>query len=378
MATTHNTKPIDTRILGAAILQCVVAHAAKVKVNGDHVDANCFFRGGDDLHLRIYPERATWRDIVTGQSGGARDFAQLVGLKLNEFLDRYGSLPASVAKQVAEHKERHTIKADSTDGWWTPGQAAQCWDAHVQHADPARVARMREWLRRTRGIPVDAQIPSGVLPADNRHVPGLEARIWMAGIIERSPCVISPLRNLGGERADLVDGLVLRPAKPGRLKAISAKGIKNGEHPRVFGLVQTALPVKHIVITEGGPDTWTAEALLTTANVGALVIGAAGAEQLPRIARELTSWQGIHVCVVYDVDKAGMDKGIRAAATLKAAGCNVDLFRWSAFTADLATAGCNTSRIKDLSDACQAAVNKVQWATLAQLFVEAANCMETT
>lgn len=371
---------IAPEILGAAMVRAAVFNAAKLKDRGDHVDCNCWWRNGDDLNLRIYHGRGTWADVKLGEGGGARSFAERMGLSLREFLDRYGSLPESFVHVLHDHVKPKPRTGDGS-GWWGPGDAAACWDAHASNTPAKRVEKMRAWLWQKRGIPATARISSGVAPADAVHVPGLEARLWVDGILERGPAMLAPLRSLGGADDGQVTGLVLRPAKPTspKFKTLNVKGIRSapGSAPRVFGLVAER-GVEHVVICEGAPDTWTAEALCAELGAPVLVVGANGVGQMQAIAEAIKAWSGIRVCIAYQLDSeksdhVGQDKAVKAAAVVIRAGIRCDLFRWGRLFHSLYDQGLREMPVKDLSDVAQlCAQSGVRWKTLAGLFADSA------
>lgn len=75
---------------GAAMIRCCEERADNIRRTKDGVRCAAFYRGGDDDNLCVSEAKGCYHDQKTGESGGAKDFAGLLGMKLPEFMDRYG------------------------------------------------------------------------------------------------------------------------------------------------------------------------------------------------------------------------------------------------------------------------------------------------
>jgi hypothetical protein len=77
---------------GDAMARYVEAHADHVRISGDKIESEAFYRDGDnESALAVWPERGAWADARAGVSGGARDFARVVArMDFGEFMRTYG------------------------------------------------------------------------------------------------------------------------------------------------------------------------------------------------------------------------------------------------------------------------------------------------
>jgi hypothetical protein len=261
----------DARELGAAIVAAARANASSFHERSDgSVEFNAWWRGGEMRKVRVWPDRAVWADIKAhgmgekAAGGGARDFAEVaLGCTLRDMLDRFGRGDLADAREVPRGVRRQVT--------WAPGEAHQCWAAHLASTDLAALARVQAWLRTTRGI---GQLPaSGMVPVQPSLVPALEIPVTEPGrpatvqawvkdqLVRGGPAVLLPLWSAAGT----VDGLVMRfgAPRPGGKKSLNLLGLRQAKgRPAAFGLPHRLRNARAALVVEGAPDTWAAEWLM--------------------------------------------------------------------------------------------------------------------
>lgn len=393
---------LDAITLSNAMVAAAQQHATAFESRGAEVHCNAWWRGGDGLKVCIYVERATWKDIKSGDSGGARDFARVaLGCSLKEMLERYGSLPAAPRTATSV---LHAV--DARDGW-TPDLVTATWERHVvEHTRcggcptclaggtcPSSAGELaaREWLQQTRGIPTSARMESGLLPADPALFPaevqverrggGISSvRDWVADVHRgMGPAFLVPLRCAAqddGAKPNRVVGLVLRLAAAKQLngttfKSLTVKGIRQGRSPLGpwgFGWAGAALRSSQLLVVEGAPDTWAAEALAPS---GTVVVGVNGVEQLRGWAEWLKQ-RRLPTVFIPQLDAAPhvSQTAFQAAAKATgAAGVPSRLFPWGAFKAELEAFGISMEKVKDLADVTRAAAQEeIPWSVISGAF----------
>lgn len=394
---------LSNQQLSTAMLAAVRQHAATIQEMGDRVQFNAWWRGGDGLKVAIWPDRAAWADIKTGESGGAADFARVaLGCGLADMLHRYGGLaPVSRGGQ-------HQVPAESTpapavaepipeDTGWLPGAAWDVWEAHVAELywcggcaacvdgegvcpRVAQLQPVQDWLWERRGIPPQSGIlPSGLCPVRPELFPAGPPRDW----VERSVRALGraflvPLRD----QVNRVDGLVLRfpdqtdPAK----KTLNVKGLRRAvtQGPVAFGWPGAVARADLVLVVEGAPDTWAAE---TLGPPNAVVIGANGIGQLPRWVDHLSA-RRLPTILIPQLDPQHHDPRVsrlsqrvtcEVAEQLAGHGVPVTVFRWESFLSDLDVLGVDITSVKDISDACRfSKAARLEFGFLRDLFWAAA------
>lgn len=128
--------------LGRAMVAYVEAHAKHARRRSDGIEAEAFYRGGDNpSSLRVFEASGTWadpRDPNAPAKHGARDFAEHVaGMTLPAFMERWGSsapAPRPRARRTAERGDRVA-----------PADVAAVWAACLPLEEDADVAG---WLSR--------------------------------------------------------------------------------------------------------------------------------------------------------------------------------------------------------------------------------------
>lgn len=379
--------------LAGAMLAAVRANATAIQEAGDRVDFNAWWRGGDGLKVAIWPARAAWADVKTGESGGAADFARVaLGCSLREMLSRWGNLPPPApAAPSAPRVAPPPVVEDQVpqDTGWIPGGARDVWEAHVEALSycggcPACVdgvgecpritalEPVRAWLWEKRGIPRDRRIESGLLPVMPEMFPAGAPREWVERTVRQlGRAFLVPLRD----RTNRVEGLVLRfpdQTDPAR-KTLNVRGLRRtaDQGPVGFGWPGAAVRADLVVLVEGAPDTWAAEALSPP---HAACVGCNGIGTLPRWVDHLSA-RRLPTILVPQLDPPHADPRVsrlsqrvngEVAAQLARHGVPVTVFRWGAFLEDLQVLGVDTGNIKDVADACRQA----KQASLAFAFVQ--------
>lgn len=402
----------DLAELGAAMVACAYSNATSVREGRDYVEFNAWWRGGDDFKVRIYPHKAAWHDVKTESGGNAEEFAKVAtGFNLRGFMEQYG--PGKAPVRPAPSPAKSVVELHAPKDGWTEAEVIATWERHVERYAPCNVCPdcvdgggdclfqeqhgARAWLWEKRGIPVEARLESGILPAhaelfpDTVMVDGksgpISARQWVAECEKwAGPSVLVPTRAADTNR---VVGLVLRLMTPmvitkptGRtetLKSLNVKGISRDRAapPAAFGWAGAAARADHLVMVEGAPDTWACEALVAAGT--AVVIGVNGVGALAGNGKPgaWTSWLAQHrtlpTTIIEQCDAAGTSQKACdvAARTLAAAGKPVALFPWASFVRN-APGGVDLSRAKDIADVTKAAAAAgVPWDAVRKAFVDA-------
>lgn len=259
---------MEAHELGAAMLACARAHV-DVKERGDHADHAAWWRGGDSPSVRVWPSRAAWRDIVTGEAGGARDYAAMVGLSLRELMQRYSvfTAPVALSRPAAPVKD-----------WWTTARVTATL-SQQDHASPL----CAEWLA-SRGWPAThVRLPRATLEWPHRRLGDTTLIEWVADTLTAAgPSLVATLRSA---RTGQPAALALRHVKPpaGHTKATTVPGCRLADAdgaPRGFASPHLALTAPLFVLVEGLPDAMTAAACGLTC-AGAVSAGELTARWLP-------------------------------------------------------------------------------------------------
>lgn len=379
--------PTDGADYGAAMLAAVFAHSSKVEDRRDGtVDFNAWWRAGDSLKVRLWPDKGAWRDIKTGDGGNAQEFASVaLGLNLRGMLEQYGRSTPRPAQptSIIQVLPPPPAPADA----WTDELVRLTWEAHVDRyhvrSDDAEtaldeLAPMRVWLHQTRGIPPTARLESGILPAHAELFPAgvmvdsvrkgrVSIQTWVADVLAGlGPAVLVPMRCANTNR---VNGLVLRfmqprPFKPGEkpVKSLTVKGIRRDPSapPQAFGWAGASVRADQLLVVEGAPDLWAVEAL---APAGTVVVGVNGVWGLASNgtpgpwATWLAQNRTGKTVLVPQSDRSGTSQNACAVAAkeMVSRGAPVAVFRFSAWAAELDAAGAEMADVKDAADATKAA-----------------------
>jgi len=378
--------------LGAAMLAAVRANAAVARAGrGDSVDFNAYWRGGERPKVRLWPALGAWRDIRTGEGGGAIAFAAKHGLSLPDFLRRYAQAqcqPCNLAPSAPARSE----------GAWKSGEAYRTWEALVteflapcgacgacvdgvgSECRPDNPAR--RWLSEQRGFPSQARIETGVATATtaNLAVWPESAQAWVARALRaRGPALVAPLRSA---RTNIVGGLVLRFLNPpaGVSKCLLLPGTRTADEdgsPRGYGWAGAIRGARTVILCEGLVDTLAAQAL--TLAMDRVVV--AGAFCVAALNPESGSWGRFlaaevegDVIVVPHLDGgsqrargAGQDACAALVSYLARRGRSARPFQWTPL---LRQAPRDVHGIGDLADAVKIYRDSgTDWAQTQRLFM---------
>lgn len=372
----------DASQLGAAMVAAARSNAASFLQRRDgSVEFNAWWRGGENLKVRVWPDRATWKDIKSSVGGGARDFAQAaLGCSLAEMLTRYGDGVVQPAARPPATVARESL--------WAPGEAQACWFAHLKTTTPTQMDGVCRWLLKTRGIP--APPASGMVPTQVERIPAVElpgdthptVQAWAAEQERRGGrSVLLPLWSTAG----LVEGLVMRFAKPppGGKKSLNLKGLtRRADRPVAFGYPHRLKRAVAALVVEGAPDLWALEALcapyLALASCydrnGVAVLGMDGNAGLKDWVKPLASSGLREVVFIPQLDAVGLDSMKAAAEAVAALGTSARLMGWEPLLQE--TLGCGVANrpdgFKDLADLTRLAhQNSVPLDTLRNAFFRA-------
>lgn len=329
------------------------ADPRSVRQRRDHVDFNAWWRGGDGPSVRIYPSRATWRDIITGESGGAKDFAATAfgGMSLRDFMQRWGDPSARPAPRPAPVQLPNI---------WENNAAAHVWHRHEVQGSPFldRWCVVRGWPITEIGslcspFRADAGWPTGVCRDDGTTLPQ-----WLKEKMTAGRAILMPLRSA---RDGGVASLVLRwpNPPPGALKSMTLPGCKlldNDGTPRGYGDASGVWREARTFLFEGGPDTVAGDIVLGRGVVSA---GAVSAGELPKWARVLAHKGPVVVVPHLDKDSskrpgegfAGQKASAELVEAVRAAGREAHLFPWRMFLHRLTFEGVKCDGVGDFSDA---------------------------
>ena len=342
--------------MGEAMLDAVRQRANKVSKRnkkGD-VDCNAWWRGGDDLSVRIFVSTGSAHDLVEGKTYNAKDFARIaLGMTLPEMMDSYRlSSPSPIMAA-------HGIEPDAERP--APGVVATAWAALEARQVDDNTAR--RWMQ-GRGIP-PALVRSGFAILDAAAVVDLAeaaAALWLRRYAVAA--VVAPLRSARTGKVSSLQARAFQPTdddvKNKRTRMAVGRLSDDDETPRTFGHPELARTGRMVLLVEGMADTWAAEAL--TAGVdGVVVVGAVGAGVIPKVAGWLASGKARRVVVVRHLDRIDGD-GVgqsNADAAVRALDPRASHFRWPDFLRALRALGADAApHIKDgfdLADACRIA-----------------------
>ena len=356
----------DASQLGAAMVAAARSNAASFLQRRDgSVEFNAWWRGGEHLKVRVWPDRATWKDIKSSVGGGARDFAQAaLGCSLAEMLERYGSGEVQPAARAPVAVERRSL--------WAPGEAQACWFAHLKTTTPTQMDGVCRWLLKTRGIsmpPASGMVPTQVeripaVPLQGEKHPTVQA--WAAEQEQRGGrSVLLPLWSTAGT----VEGLVMRFARPalGAKKSLNLKGLtRRPGHPVAFGYPHRLKRAVAAVVVEGAPDLWALEALFAEhlvpvgfgeGRAGISVLGVDGNGGLRDMVKPLAAAGLREVVFIPQLDKVGVESMHATATELAKLGTAARLMGWEPLLR--AAIGCGVADkpdgLKDLADLTRAA-----------------------
>jgi len=360
--------------LGDAMLAAALQHASKrgrARKDGA-VDVNAWWRGGDDLHVRIWPATGAARDLVEQRTYNARDFARVaLGMTLPEMMDRYGrtsSTPRPPAPAPSPPEPQRP----------SPEAVGAAWDALCSrrtHESPAA-----RWLD-GRGIPA-ALAWSGFATLDPPAVRDLLASPsspWLGRYVDAA--VVAPIRSARTGAVVALQARAFTPATPADKRRTVGKLSDEDGTPRAYGRPDRIGAASLVLLVEGLVDTLAADALASYAD-RVVVVGAVDAGGMTKIA----AWIAVHstapVVVVRHLDGVEKDGAGQAAAdeAVRLLGKRARHFAWGrvgdepGFLRRLLDLGVDTRpHLKkgfDLGDALAlAAVEDVRVSTVAASFL---------
>lgn len=312
-----------------AMERAVLAHADVTKRNAGRVRFNAWWRGGDAANVSLNLTSGVWRDFVTGEKGGARQFALVAfGLPLVEFMRAFGSDlgsagdPLSVKRREATREQVDTSRKDVLPIW-----------AALSSGD---VAPASAWLRTRRGFPgnVESVVDSGygclIEPPDNLP---WDIRRWAEKIVsEFGPFIVVPLRCT---KTGNVESLHFRPmsaTKDGRRFLPNTRTVTPDRFVRVYGLPRGGLVAKRLFICEGAVDTMLVESFVS-GRPSISVVGSPSASVTPTLVEWLRAKVRGDVVLVPQQDEVGIASFARLESDLTGIGIPVSTMRWGDFTA---------------------------------------------
>lgn len=292
--------------LGDAMLAAALQHASKrgrARKDGA-VDVNAWWRGGDDLHVRIWPGAGAARDLVEQRTYNARDFARVaLGMTLPEMMERYGRTsstprPAPPAPTPPEPQRP------------SPEAVGAAWDALCSrrtHESPAA-----RWLD-ARGIPA-ALAWSGFATLDASAVRDLaasSASAWLGRYVDAA--IVAPIRSARTGAVVALQARAFDPASPDDKRRTIGKLSDEDGTPRAYGRPDRIGSAALVLLVEGLVDTLAADVLASYAD-RVVVVGAVDAGGMPKIAAWLAAHSTAPVVVVRHLDGVETDGAGQLAA----------------------------------------------------------------
>lgn len=364
--------------LGDAMLAAALQHASKrgrARKDGA-VDVNAWWRGGDDLHVRIWPGTGAAHDLVEQRTYSARDFARVaLGMTLPEMMEHYGRTsstprPAPPASTPPEPQRP------------SPEAVGAAWDALCSrrtHESPAA-----RWLD-ARGIPA-ALAWSGFATLDASAVRDLAASSahrsrWLGRYVDAA--IVAPIRSARTGDVVALQARAFDPASPDEKRRTIGKLSDEDGTPRAYGRPDRIGSAALVLLVEGLVDTLAADVLASYAD-RVIVVGAVDAGGMPKIAAWLAAHSTAPVVVVRHLDGVETDGAGQAAAdeAVRLLGKRARHFAWGrvddepGFLARLLSLGADARpRLKkgfDLGDALALAADEdVRASTVAASFLAA-------
>ena len=292
--------------LGEAMLAAALQHATKRgKPRRDGaVDVNAWWRGGDDLHVRIWPEKGAARDLVEGRTYNARDFARVaLGMTLPEMVERYG-------RASSTPRPSPPAPAPPDPQRPTPEAVGAAWDALCSrrtHESPAA-----RWLD-GRGIPARLAW-SGFATLDTAAVRDLLASPsspWLRSHVDAA--IIAPIRSACTGAVVALQARAFMPATHAEKRRTIGKLSDEDGTPRAYGRPDHVGAASLVLLVEGLVDTLAADVLASYAD-GVVIVGAVDAGGMPKIAAWIASHSTAPVVVVRHLDGVEKDGAGQAAA----------------------------------------------------------------
>lgn len=311
---------------GEAMLSAVRTHAAKAEERHRDavVDFNAWWRGGDDLSVRLFMDKACAHDIVERRRIHARDLAGILGLSLPAFMEAYGRA------STGEKRTRPASPLPAREAQRPPpAVVAAAWDELCARRTGDDLAA--RWLA-GRGIN-PAHIRSGFATLDAPAIAALAdapAAGWLRA--HAGAAIVAPFRSMrSGDVAALQARAFTPRDKADKRRTVGRLADDDGT-PRAYGLAGLTRGARLVLLVEGMLDTLAAEGLTRLAGVA--VVGADSAGSLVRCAQWLASVARPSRVVVVrhldgvDTDGTGQVKADEAVRTL---GSRASHFQWAAF-----------------------------------------------
>jgi hypothetical protein len=339
------TRDDNVRRWGAAMVGYIhrtgVPH--RIRPDGSVVFVPWWRSDETEMKGRLWPRTAGFHDAATGERGGAKRFAALAGMSLDELVAR--SPGASI---------------------WHPTAAAQSppldltplWNSLPTAVEVSAVLHWLEWDRGFGELAFTAAaLAGGLASLRDGHALGISFPFsWNAD----SPALVLPLKSLRDGRAR---NLSLRPLCVSRPKyaTLSGLGVTNVDGtPLAYGLASEPWRARAIILVEGAMDMLAVSSLLANHH-GVLVVGAHSTgslvKSLPLALSELAP-QASYLIVPHldeELDHhgrlrgAGMNAASGAFETFTKRTVDVQVFDWLEVfrRADEAPA----TRVADVADA---------------------------
>jgi hypothetical protein len=285
---------------GDAMVAAALQHATKQgKPRRDgSVDVNAWWRGGDDLHVRIWPGAGAARDLVEGRTYNARDFARVaLGMTLPEMMERYG-------RTSSTPRPSPPAPAPSEPQRPTPEAVGAAWDALCSrrtHESPAA-----RWLD-ARGIPARLAW-SGFATLDTAAAGDLLASpssSWLDRHVDAA--IVAPIRSARTGDVVALQARAFTPATPAEKRRTIGKLSDEDGTPRAYGRPDHVGSASLVLLVEGLVDTLAADVLASYAD-RVVIVGAVDAGGMPKIAAWVASHSTAPVVVVRHLDGVGVEK----------------------------------------------------------------------
>jgi len=294
----------STDELAKAMQSAILGHANSrfLKVSGNKIFFNGFWRDGNKQNVCAWLDSATWHDAKTGEGGGCKDFAQTAfNLTLPEFMERYSY--ETSPKETFSFPKQGQKSANALADY----QIDEIWKKLCSR-DLTRENHAKLWLENVRGLTSpDTYIGSGFASLyetdlnifDSSHYGFLKNRL------SRGPQLIAPIRGVNSNNVvNLFFRSITNVSKEYKSRLLPNSGGWGCDErePRAFGFPKLIKDFPLIILCEGMADYFATECLLGQSS-NCLALGVPSASSFPKWATFLSNvdFQG-NLVILYQLD----------------------------------------------------------------------------